>query len=100
MKPFYEVQRFFFQNKKTKEISNNNQIREGFYKIGVLKNFPKLARKYLRLSLYLNKGKCLQPKTFLKKETRAQMFSCKLFIERLRGTISVFRKVILLNINI
>ena len=45
MKLFYEVQRFFFQNKKTKEISNNNQIREGFYKIGVLKNFPKLARK-------------------------------------------------------
>lgn len=74
MKLFYEVQRFFFQNKKTKEISNNNQIREGFYKIGVLKNFPKLARKYLRLSLYLNKGTCLQPKTFLKKKLGRRCF--------------------------
>lgn len=74
MKPFYEVQRFFFQNKKTKEISNNNQIPEGFYKIGVIENFTKLARKYLRLSLYLNKGTCFQPKTFLKKKLGRRCF--------------------------
>ena len=64
-------------------------------KKGVLRNFTKFTGKHLRQSLFFNKvagGAC----NFIKKETRAQVFSCEFceifkntfFTEHLRTTAS------------
>ena len=48
---------------------------ELFYKIGALKNFAKFSGKHLWQSLFFNK--VAETCNFIKKDTLAQVFSCK-----------------------
>ena len=43
----------------------------------VLRNFAKFTGKYICQRLFFNKVAALRPATLLKKESLAQMFSCK-----------------------
>ena len=57
---------------------------DGFYKKGVLRNFPKFTGKHPCQSLFFNKVAC----NFIKKETLAQVFSCEFFSKFLRTPFS------------
>ena len=55
------------------------QLLEVFCNKDVVKNFEKFTGKHLRQSLFFNKVADLRLITLLKKETRAQVFSCEYF---------------------
>ena len=67
------VQIFLLENHK-KEIFNNDQIYEVFYKIGVLKNLAKFPWKHLHWSLCLSKVTGLGPATLLEKRLQHSCF--------------------------
>ena len=86
MRP-YDIQTFFFHYKLQADILfwpisvhvtsvGQKQPPEVFCKKGVLKNFAKFTGKHLCQSLFFNKVD-LQACNFIKKETLAQVFSCK-----------------------
>ena len=52
---------------------------EVFCEKGFLRNFVKFTGKHLCQSLFFNKVAGLRPATLLKKETLAQVFSCKFY---------------------
>ena len=54
-----------------------SSLPEMFCNKGVLRNFAKFTGKHLFQSLFFNKLARLRPVTFLKKESLAQVFSCK-----------------------
>ena len=56
---------------------NKKQPPEVFWKKDILRNFTKFTGKHLCQSLFFNKVAGLRPETLLKKETLAQVFSCK-----------------------
>ena len=60
---------------------------EVFYKIGVLKNFPKFTGKDQSQGLFFNKVASM-PATLLKKETLAQVFFCE-FCEPFNNTFLI-----------
>ena len=55
------------------------QLLEVFCNKDVVKNFEKFTGKHLRQSLFFNKVADLRLITLLKKEIRAQVFSCEFF---------------------
>ena len=55
------------------------RLLEVFYNKDVVKNFEKFTGKHLCQSLFFNKVADLRLVTLLKKETRAQVFSCEFF---------------------
>ena len=74
MKPFLWSPEVFLPASKIKEIFNNNQIYEVFYKIGVPKNFGTFPGKYLHWILYLNKVTGFEPATLLQKDSGTVAF--------------------------
>ena len=59
------------------ESNNGSSLMEVFFRKGVLKIFAKFTRKQMCQSSFFNKV-AGQAFNFIKKETVAQMFSCKL----------------------
>ena len=65
--------------KKEEQIKIRSSLSQMYFKMGVLKNFAIFTGKHLCQSLFFNKVAGLKPQAcdFIKKETLAQVFSCK-----------------------
>ena len=86
---------------------HQKQPQEVFCKKGILRNLATFTGKHLCQSLLLNKVAGFKACNFIKKETLAQVFSCKccviskdtFFTEHLRTTATVLCVILLLMVN-